>query len=754
MAKRVLIGRPLATSEQEHQRLPKTIALATFSSDPISSTAYATEEILWVTAIGASSLALGLDRLVPMAIAVALLLAIVVTSYRQTIFAYPNGGGAYIVSRENLGEMPSLVAAASLLIDYVLTVAVSVSAGVAALLSLEAFAGLRDQRVAMTLFFVVLLTAANLRGLKESGRIFAAPTYLYIISLTAMVGIGLLRQFFGDIAPVPFDAHAAEEVQRQFGGDLPLFLVLRGFSSGAVALSGVEAISNGIPAFRRPESKNAATTLTTMAFILGSLFLAVSILASHLHPFPSHDETVISQMGRAVFGVGPMHTLLQFATAGILILAANTAYVDFPRLAGIIAADGYLPRQFANRGDRLVFSNGIIFLAVASAALLVGFGGLTNALIPLYAVGVFTSFTLSQAGMVRHHQRLHEPGWRRGIVINGVGAVATFIVLAIVAVTKFAVGAWLPIVVVPVIILIFKTIHGHYRTVGTALAVPPDRLPAAPAHHTFVVLVSRVHVGVIEAVQYASSLRPDHLTALHIAQASEDHAQVREDWERYSLDVPLDIIDSPYRELVQPVERYLDELDNRWADDRITVVIPEFVMGVRNLANILHGQSGLALKLALLDRPNTAVLSLPFHGHTLRDVDPPRRSAGPVTPADTLPKPAARVTARTSIVELDRERIAGRFSTLTAGRVSIADAPPRQRVRIAGEITGILVVPRAGSPSLECTISDGTGTATVVFTGRRHIPGIDPGRGVEVDGVVRDDRGRRLLLNPTYTLLP
>ncbi|MGH9281752.1 MAG: APC family permease, partial [Acidimicrobiales bacterium] len=326
MAKRLLVGRPLSTAEADHQRLPKSIALATFSSDPISSTAYATEEILFVTAVGGSSLALGLSKLIPMAVAVAVLLAIVVVSYRQTIFAYPSGGGAYIVSRENLGQYPALVAAASLLVDYILTVAVSVSAGVAAIISLDAFRGLENQRVALCLFSVVLLTAGNLRGIKESGRIFAAPTYIYIVTLSLMVGYGLFREFFGHVDPVPFDPERAEDV-RQLGGSLSLFLVLRGFSSGAVALSGVEAISNGVPAFRRPEAKNAATTLTVMGFILGTLFLGVSVLAHHLAPYPTHEETVISQMGRAVFGVGPLHTLLQFATAGILVLAANTAYV-------------------------------------------------------------------------------------------------------------------------------------------------------------------------------------------------------------------------------------------------------------------------------------------------------------------------------------------------------------------------------------------------------------------------------------------
>jgi amino acid transporter len=613
MVKRVLVGRPLSSAESEHQRLPKTVALATFSSDPISSTAYATEEILFVTAVGGSSLALGLSKLIPMAVAVAILLVIVVTSYRQTIFAYPSGGGAYIVSRENLGEYPSLVAAASLLVDYILTVAVSVSAGVAAILSLDAFSGLENQRVLVCLFFVALLTAGNLRGLKESGRMFAAPTYIYIISLSLLVGYGLLRVFFGHVDPVPFDAERAEDVARA-GGSLSLFLILRGFSSGAVALSGVEAISNGIPAFRKPESRNAAITLTTMGVILGTLFLGVSILGRHLEPYPTHDETVISQMGRAVFGVGPMHTILQFATAGILILAANTAYVDFPRLSSIVARDGYLPRQFANRGDRLVFSNGILFLALLSAGLLIAFGGLTNLLIPLYAVGVFTSFTLSQAGMVMHHRRLREPGWRRGVMINAVGAVATFIVLGIVAVTKFAVGAWLPIVVVPCIIGVFASIRRHYARVERRGAISPSEGRPQVQNHTVVVLVGRFHRGVIRALQYARSLRPNHLTAVHVLDDEGGGDAIERQWAEFGFEIPLEIVPSPYRELTPAVERFLDELDDRWHDDTVTIIIPEFV--ARRLfspTQLLHNQSAAALKLALLFRKNTVVTSVPYH---------------------------------------------------------------------------------------------------------------------------------------------
>jgi amino acid transporter len=610
--KRMLVGRPLATIEQEHQRIPKSIGLAVFSSDAISSTAYATEEILFVTAVGASSLALGLDTLVPIGIAVAILLAIVCTSYRQTIFAYPSGGGSYIVSRENLGEMPSLVAGGSLLVDYILTVAVSISAGVAAIVSIPAFQGLATHRVELGLGLIAFIALANLRGIKESGRLFAAPTYIYIITLAALVTFGLVRSYFGDIGQVPFD-RAAFEGTREAGGTLGLFLILKGFSSGAVALTGVEAISNGVPAFRRPESKNAATTLVAMGTILGTLFFGTALLASRLHPYPSHDETVISQLGRAVFGDGPVYVILQFATAAILTLAANTAYADFPRLSSIIARDGYLPRQLANRGDRLVFSNGILVLSGMAGLLLVAFGGVTNALIPLYAVGVFTSFTLSQAGMVVHHLRLREPAWKRGTVINAVGATATGIVTLIVAVTKFTSGAWVPIIVIPAIVLLFKGIHRHYMRVGKQLMIPPDYKPPS-MNHTVVVLVGGMHRGVLDALAYAKSLNPTRVVALTVVSDEEQQERIERVWTERNIDVPLEIVYDPYREVTRPILRYIDELDARFQNDIVTVLIPEFVVD-HWWGHLLHNQTALLLKGRLLFRKGTVVTSLPYHLH-------------------------------------------------------------------------------------------------------------------------------------------
>jgi amino acid transporter len=609
--KRVLVGRPLATTEQEHQRIPKVIGLATFSSDAISSTAYATEEILFVTAVGASSLQLGLDTLIPIAIAVALLLSIVAFSYRQTIFAYPSGGGSYIVSRENLGENPSLVAGASLLVDYILTVAVSISAGVAAIISIPEFADLQDYRVELGVGLIAFITLVNLRGVKESGRLFAAPTYLYIVMISSLVIYGLYRVFIADdVGTVPFDPEQFEGTLYA-GGTLSLFLILKGFSSGAVALTGVEAISNGVPAFRRPESKNAAATLVAMAVILGTLFMGVSVLARQLEPYPSHDQTVLAQMGLQVFGSGAVFFVLQIATAMILVLAANTAYADFPRLSSIIAKDGYLPRQMANRGDRLVFSNGVIFLAAAAALLLVAFGGVTNALIPLYAVGVFLSFTLSQFGMTRHHRKEQEQGWKRHIVINMVGACATAVVLVIVAVTKFTSGAWVPLVVIPLIILLFKGIHSHYTRVGKTLRVEPG-YRAKPWNNTVVVLVGRVHKGVLQGLSYGKSLNPSHIVAVSVVTDEEEDAKIQDQWAEYGIDVPLETVYDKYRELVKPVLNFVDELDARYQNDVITVIIPEFVVK-HWWEHLLHNQSALILKGRLLFRKGTVVTSVPYH---------------------------------------------------------------------------------------------------------------------------------------------
>jgi len=612
--KRIVVGSPLASSEESHQRLGRPTALAVFASDAISSTAYATEEILLVLVPVAGLAALG--DLAPIALVVVALLTIVVISYRQTIYAYPNGGGSYVVSRENLGVTPSQVAGASLLIDYILTVAVSISAGTAAITS--AFQDLAPYRVELCLGFIVVMALANLRGVKESGRLFAGPTYVYIVSLGLLVGIGLVRVFFFDLPALPPDPERLNELTNDGAtlGSVGVLLLLRAFSSGAVALTGVEAISNGVPAFRKPESHNAATTLITMAVILGGFFFGISVLANHIDPTVSEDETLLSIMGRYVFGgENLLYYLLQFSTFAILTLAANTAFADFPRVSSIIAADGFLPRQLANRGDRLVFSNGVLLLAAVAALLIVAFGGETTALIPLYAVGVFTGFTLSQYGMVLHHRTEKEKGWKRNMYINGFGAFATLIVLGVVVVSKFTIGAWIPVVLIPMVVVLFKAIGRHYDRVRHALEVPADyRLRRRT--HTVVVLVGNVHRGVLDAIAYGRTLAPDRLLAVSVVRDEEEQRRITEQFREHQLPVELRTIYSPYRELTGPVLRFIDELDEDWPDDIITVIVPEFVL-THWWEQLLHNQSALLLRTRLRLRPNTVVTALPTRLETV-----------------------------------------------------------------------------------------------------------------------------------------
>jgi amino acid transporter len=610
LVKRLLVGRPLPSAEEEHRRIPKIIGLAVFSSDAISSTAYATEEILHVLVPRAGMEAL--EYLVPISLVVVVLLAIVGLSYRQTIFAYPRGGGSYTVSRENLGTGPSLVAAGSMLTDYVLTVAVSISAGVAAITS--AVPELRPHRVGLGLALIALITLANLRGLKEAGTIFAAPTYLYILALGSLVLYGLFRSFTGSLDPLPVNEEHLAEFTPASGmlAGVTVIALMRAFSSGAVALTGVEAISIAVPAFKPPAAKNAAKTLVAMITILGSFFFGISVLAHRVRPTLSEDETILSILGDAVFGRGSVaYVLLQASTAAILILAANTAYTAFPTMCSIIARDGYLPRQLFNRGDRLVFSNGILVLALAAAGLLIGFGGVTTALIPLYAVGVFTSFTLSQTGMVRYHLRERQPGWRGRVAANGAGAVTTGLVLIVVLVSKFAIGAWIPVVLIPAMILLFRGIHRHYVRVGQRLAVPAGWRPPR-LNHTVVVLVGGVHRGVLEALSYARLLTPNHLVAVTVVSDAEEQERIERAWSDHEIAEPLDIIYSPYRELSRPILRFLDEIDIRWENDVVTVLIPEVVVR-RWWEQLLHNQSALFLKGRLLFRKGLVVTSVPYH---------------------------------------------------------------------------------------------------------------------------------------------
>ena len=609
--KRFLIGKPIASSEDAHHRLSKKIALPVFASDAISSTAYATEEILIVFLSLAAVGLTAFDNLVPISILVILLLAIVVSSYRQTIYAYPKGGGSYVVSRENLGRSPSLIAGASMLVDYILTVAVSVSAGVAAIVS--AFENLLPYRVELCVGFILVVTLANLRGIKESGALFAPPTYLYVLSLASLIIVGLYKVYFQDLGPIDHsDAYAQELLSGQ--KTLTIFFFLKAFSSGAVALTGIEAVADGVPAFEKPEAKNASKTLMWMAVILGTSFFGLSVLAQKIQPIKDHEGeikiTVLAQMAEQVYGGRNIFFYItQFATFGILILAANTAYADFPRLSSIIAKDNYLPRQLMNRGDRLVFSNGIIFLGIAASVLVIAFGGIVNALIPLYAVGVFTGFTLSQFGMLVRHQKLKEPGWQLRAFFSGVGALTTFSVAGIVVVVKFTDGAWIPAVIIPTMMAIFLAVNRHYTRVRSFLQIEEGYV-APRRTHTVLVLVGSVNKGVLQAVKYAESLRPDRLLALSVVGSSEEKTTLVDDWAKYGMTVELETLNDDFRNLTDTILTHINRIDDEDSDDIITVVIPEFVTALRS--QWLHNQSALAIKARLLYRKNTVVTSVPI----------------------------------------------------------------------------------------------------------------------------------------------
>ncbi len=609
--KRFFIGKPIASSEDAHHRLSKRIALPVFASDAISSTAYATEEILIVFLSLAAVGLTAFNNLVPISILVILLLAIVVSSYRQTIYAYPKGGGSYVVSRENLGRSPSLVAGASMLVDYILTVAVSVSAGVAAIVS--AFEDLVQYRVELCIGFIVIVTLANLRGIKESGALFAPPTYLYVLSLASLIIVGLYKVYFQDLGPIDHsDAYAQELLSGQ--KTLTIFFFLKAFSSGAVALTGIEAVADGVPAFEKPEPKNASKTLMWMAVILGTSFFGLSMLAQKIQPIKDHEGeikiTALAQMAEQVYGGRNIFFYItQFATFGILILAANTAYADFPRLSSIIAKDNYLPRQLMNRGDRLVFSNGIIFLGIAASVLVVAFGGIVNALIPLYAVGVFTGFTLSQFGMLVRHRKLKEPGWQLRAFFSGVGSLTTLFVAGIVVVVKFTDGAWIPAVIIPSMMAIFLAVNRHYTRVRSFLQIEEGYV-APRRTHTVLVLVGSVNKGVLQAVKYAESLRPDRLLALSVVGSNDEQEKINRDWAKYGMTAELETLTDDFRNLTDTILTHINRIDDEDSDDIITVVIPEFVTAIRS--QWLHNQSALAIKARLLYRKNTVVTSVPI----------------------------------------------------------------------------------------------------------------------------------------------
>jgi amino acid transporter len=599
--KRVLVGTPIPTTLARHERLDRFTGLAVFASDALSSVAYATEAILLVLVL-AGTAALGLS--VPIGIGIAVLVAIVVTSYRQAILAYPQGGGAYVVTRENLGRYPSLVAGAALLIDYVLTVAVSVAAGIAAITS--AVPGLYPYRVALCGLGVVLIAIANLRGVRESGRLVAVPTYLFVAAYGLMIGMGGLRWLLGAPAAGPSPAAVVPG-----GEELTLFLILRAFASGCAALTGIEAVSDGVPAFRAPEAVNARAVLATLGVILVVLFLGITFLGHVYALVPTATETLNSQLARRVFGESGLYYLVQGVTTLILVLAANTSFADFPRLAYFMARDRFLPRQLGNRGDRLSYSNGILMLALLSVALLVVFEGDTHALIPLYAVGVFLSFTLKQASMVRHWLGRRTAGWVTGVLVQGVGATATGVVMVVIAVTKFTHGAWIVVAMIPCLIALFLAIHRHYEDVARQLSIEgaePEPPPAAPI---VLVLIGDVHRGVLPALRYARALSPA-ARALYVEVAPEHTRRLEDRWGKWGNGLPLVVLRSPYRSVVGPFLEYLDHLQAGAPDRLVTIILPEFVPA-RWWQHLLHNQTALLVKGALLFRKGLVVTSVPYH---------------------------------------------------------------------------------------------------------------------------------------------
>ncbi len=620
-----LIGRPLSTADAPHQTIGKAVGLAVFASDALSSTAYATQEIMVILAV-AGTMAFG--YVFPISLAIVALMAIVTISYEQTIHAYPGGGGAYIVARDNLGELPAQIAGAALLTDYILTVAVSISAGVAQIVS--AFPELFPYRVWVSVAAVLLIMLINLRGVKESGTAFSIPTYFFILMLVVTIGTGLIRYFTGTLDAVVDPPHL--DVGNALAIITP-FILLHAFSSGTAALTGIEAISNGITAFKEPRSRNAGITLIWMAIILAVFFLSISFLASHIGAVPSESETVISQLGRTIFGGrGIPYLMIISATTVILIMAANTAFADFPRLSALAAGDGFLPRQLTFRGSRLVYSNGIVTLSVIASILIIIFKASVSQLIPLYAIGVFLSFTLSQTGMARrwwkighlkNGEEIVEPGsvlrydkkWRFKMAVNGFGGFCTAIVMLIFALTKFREGAWVVLIIIPFLVKVFFTIHHHYKDLAGHLTLDKfSGLPARTTRHRVILPVSGVHQGTMEALRYAKLLSDD-VTGVHISIDDAEAEKVQKKWKTWGEGTRLVVLESPFRLFVEPLLEYIEEIvDHRQPNETITIVVPQF-MPSKRWHYALHMRTADVLRQELLSKHGVVVTDVPYHVH-------------------------------------------------------------------------------------------------------------------------------------------
>ena len=753
-AKCRLLGQPLHTEELEHERLGKPTALAVFASDNLSSSAYATEEILRVLVpyVGLAAFSL----VVPITVAMLVVLAFLILSYRETIKAYPTAGGAYMVTRDNFGLLPAQVAGVALLTDYVLTVAVSVAAGTAALVS--AAEALTPYTVPISVAFVILIAYGNLRGVKESGRIFAIPTYFFIVNMIVLLGIGLAKMAAGSLPThlvpkagmMPLGSHA--------GGGLlmgaTLFVVMHAFASGGAAVTGVEAISNGVPAFRKPEWKNARTTLVIMGSSLGAMFLGLSILGAHMRvaPFKEGTPTVISQIGKLIYGGGALgHGLfyaLQAGTMLILVLAANTSFADFPRLASFHAGDNFMPRQLTKRGHRLVFSNGIIFLAVTAIVLIIVTEAKVDRLIPLYAIGVFTSFTLSQAGMAKHHITHKEPHWRRGLLVNGIGAVLSLVVDVIIAWTKFTHGAWVIVVLVPVMVVFLVRLARQYEFEADQLEHGVPEAATAPVlrRHKVLVFVDQLDLAAARAIQYARTLTPDEMRAVHFVIDATHAAKLSSEWQRLGLRrVPLELVDCPDRRLsrcaVETVARDLAD-----GETEVSVLLPD--RKYRGFWHrILHDRTADAIEREVSLLPHANVTAVPFHFGSKREA----------TTALTVPLPG--LTERSSDDSTNISDPGGRPKVSISGPVSTSDIVPigdvrfRQHVRVEGRVRSLRVQPRAEVPTLECVLVDNTGALSIVFLGRRAVAGIEVGARLRVEGTAGESRGRLAVLNPVYELV-
>jgi amino acid transporter len=757
-----LLGPPLHTEQLEHERLGKPTALAVFASDNLSSSAYATEEMLrvLVPVIGLGAFAL----VVPITTALLVVLFFLILSYRQTIKAYPTAGGAYMVTRDNFGLLPAQVAGVALLTDYVLTVAVSVAAGTAALAS--AFSVFTPWILPISIAFVVVIAWGNLRGVRESGKLFAVPTYFFILNMAILIVVGVVRALNGTLAKANY-AHATGVVPFGSKGSgllvgAGLAVVLHSFASGGAAVTGVEAISNGVPAFRKPEWKNARTTLVIMGSLLGVMFLGLSIMDAHMHvaPYVDGTPTVISQIGKLAYGTSALGTVLwlclQAGTMLILVLAANTSFADFPRLASFHAGDNFMPRQLTKRGHRLVFSNGIIFLAVFAIVLLLLTDARVDKLIPLYAIGVFLSFTLSQAGMAKHHIREKEQGWRTGLFINGTGAVLSAIVCLVIARFKFKpphtwIGAWIIVVFVPIMVFFLVRLARQYKTEDDALAHDVPKAVAAPVRKRLVVMVfvDRLDLAVARAMQFGRSLRPDELRAVHFVIDDHSAEHLAEEWREHGLaNLGLELIDCPDRRLTRSaVEVVAHELSP--GDAEVCVILPERKFNGA-WHRILHDGTAESLSREISRLPHANVTIVPFHFDERESTPDTAPAAPPTNGQHTERNGHGNGRGRTKVKV--KAGIEPALSTRPADATPIGEVRCRQSVKVHGRIQAVRVEPLGGSPSLECTLADETGSVSMVFFGRRAIEGIVMGATVIAEGMAIDHHGRLAIVNPLYEL--